>query len=51
MRIVFLPSAAKDIAWFRYHYRAVFPAGDDKARAQFKALVKLLAANPYLGHP
>lgn len=51
MKIVFLPSAAQDIAWFRYYYRSVFPAGDENARNNLMAIQKLLAANPYVGHP
>ena len=50
MRLVYLESAARDIAWFRYHYRSVFPAGSDNARANLKAIQSLLAANPYVGH-
>lgn len=51
MKIVFLPSAAQDIAWFRYYYRSVFSAGDENARNNLKALQKLLASNPYMGSP
>lgn len=51
MRIIFLPSTRRDLAWFRYYYRAVFPEGDVKARDQFRATQQLLATNPYVGHP
>ena len=51
MRIVFLPSTTRDLSWYRYYYRAVFPEGDANARRQFQATQKLLAANPYVGHP
>ena len=51
MKLVFLPSTAQDIAWFRYYYRSVFPAGDRNARQHLKAMQELLAANPYIGHP
>ncbi|NOX72522.1 MAG: type II toxin-antitoxin system RelE/ParE family toxin [Alphaproteobacteria bacterium] len=50
MKIVYLPSAARDIAWFRYYYRSVFPEGSKNARETMKAIQKLLAANPYVGH-
>ena len=50
MKIVYLKSAARDIAWFRYYYRSVFPAGSLNARTNIKALQKLLATNPYIGH-
>lgn len=50
MRIVYLQSAAQDIAWFRHYYRSVFPSGSEKARAQLKSLQQLLATNPYIGH-
>lgn len=51
MRIVYLPSAARDVAWFRHYYQAVFPEGDDNARRNLKAIHRLLAANPYVGRP
>lgn len=50
MKIVYLRSAAQDVAWFRYYYRSVFPAGSSNARASMKAIQKLLAENPYIGH-
>ena len=51
MRIVFLPSAAQDLAWFRYYYLSVFPEGSQNAGKHFKAIKQLLAANPYIGSP
>lgn len=51
MRIVFLESAARDIQWFRFYYRSVFPAGRAKAAETMKAIQTTLAANPYAGHP
>lgn len=51
MRVVYLESAARDIAWFRYYYRSIFPEGSDSARTNLWALQRLLAANPYIGHP
>ena len=51
MRIVFLESAAQDIAWFRFYHRAVFPEGARRATLQLKATQTALAANPYIGHP
>ena len=51
MRIVYLPSAAQDVAWFRHYYQAVFSAGDENARNNLKAIQQLLASNPYVGHP
>jgi len=49
MRIVYLAPAVRDIAWFRYYYRAVFPNGDKNARNQLKQIQSLLAANPQMG--
>jgi len=49
MRIVYLAQTARDIAWFRYYYRAVFPAGGNNARDQMKRMQSLLAANPQMG--
>lgn len=51
MKIVFLPSAARDVAWFRHYYTAVFPEGQQKAGTQLKRTQGLLAMNPYIGHP
>lgn len=51
MKIVFLEDAARDIQWFRFYYRSVFPEGSSKARANLKAIQITLAANPYAGHP
>ena len=50
MKIVYLDSAAQDIAWFRYYYRSVFPAGSQNARTSIKSIQNLLAANPHIGH-
>jgi len=50
MHIVYLKSAVQDVVWFRYYYHSTFPAGSNKARASIKALQKLLAENPYIGH-
>ena len=51
MKVVVLPTAVQDIAWFRHYYRAVFPAVSDGARANLRAVQALIAANPYIGHP
>jgi plasmid stabilization system protein ParE len=51
MRIVVLESAARDIQWFRFYYRSVFPEGSARARAQIQAIQTILAANPYSSHP
>lgn len=51
MKIVFLPSAAQDIAWFRFYYQSVFPEGSKNAKAHLKSMQRLLAANPFMGHP
>lgn len=51
MRLVYLPSAVRDVAWFRFYYRAVFPAGDRNARNNLRAVQDLVKANPYIGRP
>jgi hypothetical protein len=51
MKIVFLESTTRDIEWFRYYHRSVFPEGSARARAQLMAIQVILAANPYAGHP
>jgi len=50
MRIVFLPSSARDLQWFRLYYMAVFPDGAKRARKQFRAILEILKANPFIGH-
>lgn len=49
MLLVFLPSTARDLEWFRYYYNSVFPDGDVKAKQHFRATKQLLAENPYIG--
>lgn len=51
MKIVFVPSAIRDIGWFRHYYTAVFPAGDKKAQQNLRSIQTLLATNPYIGTP
>lgn len=51
MRIVYLPSTTRDLAWFRHYYTSVFPEGETRAKQQFGNIVHALSANPYLGHP
>ena len=49
MKIVYLASAVRDIAWFRYYYQAVFPDGAKAARQRIHTIEQLLLTNPYLG--
>ena len=49
MRVIFLPSAARDLMWFRSYYSTVFPEGETKAKQQLSKICQLLEANPYLG--
>ncbi|RKF16777.1 type II toxin-antitoxin system RelE/ParE family toxin [Roseovarius spongiae] len=51
MRIVFLPTTAADLSWFRTYYARVFPEGAARAKHQLRNLCHLLEANPYAGHP
>ena len=51
MKIIFLPSAANHLLWFRNYYTAVFPEGAAKAMQQIERLMELLEVNPYLGQP
>lgn len=50
VKIVYLQSTVQDLLWFRHHYRSVFPEGSHKAQAQVRAMLAMLAANPYAGH-
>lgn len=49
MKIVYLPSASPGLVWHRRYYSHVFPEGARRARAQFVAMRKLLAENPFAG--
>ena len=51
MKVIFLPSAANDLLWFRSYYTTVFPEGERKAMRQVEKLFQLLEANPYMGQP
>lgn len=51
MKIVFLASTVQDFQWFRFYFKSVFSEGSDKARSQLLAMLALLAANPFAGHP
>ncbi len=49
MDILFLPSAGRDLRWFREYYTGVFPDGHDRASRQLRAILRILRANPYIG--
>ena len=49
MKLVYLPSAQRDLIWFYEYYTSVFPEGADKALEQFDAIAELLLVNPFLG--
>lgn len=49
MKLVYLPTAAQDIAWFRQYYENVFPDGRIRAITQLKSIEVHLLANPHLG--
>ena len=49
MEIVFLRTALTDLVWFRQYYKAVFPEGAAKAKAQFTAIIQVLMDNPFIG--
>ena len=51
MRIIFHPSAASDLKWFRRYYATVFPAGAVTAKAQYQSARLALLAHPFIGHP
>jgi plasmid stabilization system protein ParE len=51
MEIVYLPSAAAGLSWFRRYYTQVFPEGEKRAIAQYEKMKKVLLAAPYAGHP
>ena len=49
MKIVFLPSAASGLAWFRRYYTTAFPEGARNASLQFEAVKRVLESNPQAG--
>ena len=51
MTLVFLPTTAQDLAWFRHYYTRVFSEGEAKAVQQLERLCQLIEANPWLGQP
>lgn len=51
MKIMFLPSSRRDVQWFFSYYNSIFKAGETKAQARMSKILKLLAANPNIGHP
>lgn len=51
MKITFLPSSSHDVAWYSLYYNSIFKAGEPKARLRLSNMLKLLAANPNIGHP
>ena len=51
MRIVYLPSTRAGLAWLRRYYVAVFPAGGERAKRQFRAIERTLREHPHAGHP
>ncbi|MEM7645241.1 MAG: type II toxin-antitoxin system RelE/ParE family toxin [Pseudomonadota bacterium] len=51
MKVVYLPSAARDLLWLRNYYERVFPEGTAKARAAIRKMEALLLDNPFIGRP
>lgn len=51
MRVVYLPSAARDLSWLRHYYERVFPQGAERARARILAAERLILDNPHAGRP
>jgi len=50
MKVVYLPTARPDLAWFGRYYRTVFPAGRQNARRQIETAEQMLKRHPELGH-
>jgi plasmid stabilization system protein ParE len=48
--VVFQPTATADVRWFSRYYHIVFKAGELKGKARLAAMLKVLAANPNIGH-
>jgi hypothetical protein len=51
LKIVFLASCKRDLAWFRIYYKAVFSAGKMNAKLHYAQSKLLLRDNPFIGHP
>ena len=50
MKLVFLPSTVRDLAWMRTYYDRVFPDGKKRAATHFQRSKSVLKANPRIGH-
>lgn len=51
VRLVYPPSAVRDLLWLRHYYERVFPEGAAAARDRVHKVEGLLLDNPYLGRP
>jgi plasmid stabilization system protein ParE len=51
MRMVYLPSCRRDLAWWRHYYSRNFPEGAGKARERILAIERLLLDHPRAGRP
>jgi plasmid stabilization system protein ParE len=51
MRIVYLASCTRDLAWWRHYYSRVFPEGAAGARDRILANERLLLDHPHAGRP
>ncbi|MFO1033461.1 MAG: hypothetical protein U1E15_05030 [Hyphomicrobiales bacterium] len=49
MRLVYLPEARRDAAWWRLYYRRTFPQGRGGAYRHLLTVEKNLRENPLLG--
>jgi toxin ParE1/3/4 len=49
MKLVFLASTRRDLDWFRRYYGQIFPDGEKRAGAHFKAAKAALKRHPGIG--
>ena len=51
MKLKYLKSAHRDIAWWRRYYRVAFPQGRAAAGRHYLKAVDLVLENPFIGRP
>jgi plasmid stabilization system protein ParE len=51
VKIVFLASTKRDLAWFSEYYQRAFPEGRVNAAKHYLQTKAVLKDNPHIGHP
>lgn len=51
MKLKYLESSRRDVAWWRRYYRHKFPQGRVTASRHYLKIVSLILDNPFMGRP